>query len=76
LSKVKGVLLIPSQFENALPSFLVQGFNLMSSLKEHAIITVSKAAPVIQDIVNNVDQMVNVESKQSSHKKKFLKKMS
>jgi hypothetical protein len=43
---------------------------------EHAIITVSIAAPVIQDIVNNVDQMVNVESKQSSHKKKFLKKIS
>jgi hypothetical protein len=36
----------------------------------------SKAAPVIQDIVNNVDQMVNVESKQSSHKNKFVKKMS
>jgi hypothetical protein len=33
LSKVKGVLLIPSKFKNALPSFLVQGFNLMTSLK-------------------------------------------
>jgi hypothetical protein len=50
--------------------------SLRSNKTEHAIITVSKAAPVIQDIVNNVDQMVNVESKQSSHKKKFLKKMS
>jgi hypothetical protein len=45
---------------------------LGSNKTEHAIITVSKAAPDIQDIVNNVDQMVNVESKQ----KKFLKKMS
>ena len=50
--------------------------SLGSNKTEHAIITVSKAAPVIQDIVNNVDQMVNVESKQSSHMKKFLKKMS
>jgi hypothetical protein len=33
LSKVKEVLLIPSKFKNALPSFLVQGFNLMTSLK-------------------------------------------
>jgi hypothetical protein len=33
LSKVKGVLLIPSKYKNALPSFLVQGFNLMTSLK-------------------------------------------
>jgi len=49
---------------------------LGSNKTEHAIITVSKAAPVIQDIVNNVDQMVNVESKQSSHKKKFVKKIS
>jgi hypothetical protein len=48
---------------------------LGSKKTEHAIITVSKAAPVIQDIVNNVDQIVNVESKQSSHNKKFLKKM-
>ena len=40
--------------------------SLGSNKTEHAIITVSKAAPVIQDIVNNnVDQMVNVESKQS-----------
>ena len=39
--------------------------SLSSNKTEHAIITVSKAAPVIQDIVNNVDQMVNVESKQS-----------
>ena len=50
--------------------------SLGSNKTEHAIITVSIAAPVIQDIVNNVDQMVNAESKQSSHKKKFLKKMS
>ena len=50
--------------------------SLGSNKTEHAIITVSKAAPVIQDIVNNVDQMVNVESKQSSQKKRFLKKMS
>ena len=50
--------------------------SLSSNKTEHAIITVSIAAPVIQDIVNNVDQMVNVESKQSSHKKKFLKKIS
>jgi hypothetical protein len=50
--------------------------SLGSNKTEHAIITVSIAAPVIQDIVNNVDQMVNVESKQSSHKNKFLKKMS
>jgi hypothetical protein len=49
----------------------------LGSIKtEHAIITVSKAAPVIQDIVNNVAQMVNVKNKQSSHQKKFLKKMS
>jgi hypothetical protein len=40
--------------------------SLSSNKTEHAIITVSKAAPVIQDIVNNVDQMVNVENKQSS----------
>jgi hypothetical protein len=33
LSKVKGVLLIPSKFKNALPSCLAQGFNLMTSLK-------------------------------------------
>jgi hypothetical protein len=45
--------------------------SLGSNKTEHAIITVSKAALVIQDIVNNVDQMVNVESKQSSHTKKF-----
>jgi hypothetical protein len=44
--------------------------SLGSNKTEHAI-TVSKAAPVIQDIVNNVDQMVNVESKQSSHKNFF-----
>ena len=50
--------------------------SLGSNTTEHAIITVSKAAPVIQDIVNNVDQMVNVESKQSSHQEKFLKRMS
>jgi hypothetical protein len=36
--------------------------SLGSNKTEHAIITVSKAAAVIQDIVNNVDQMVNVES--------------
>jgi hypothetical protein len=40
---------------------------LGSNKTEHAIFTVSKAAPVIQDLVNNVDQMVNVESKMSSH---------
>jgi hypothetical protein len=33
MSKIKGVLLIPSKFKNALPSFLVQRFNLMTSLK-------------------------------------------
>ena len=41
--------------------------SLGSNKTEHAIFTVSKAAPVIQDLVNNVDQMVNVESKMSSH---------
>jgi hypothetical protein len=33
LAKVKGVLLIPSKFVNALPSFSVQGSSLTSSLK-------------------------------------------
>ena len=41
-----------------------------SNKTEHAIITLSKAAPVIEDIVHNFDQMVNVKNKQSSHKKK------
>jgi hypothetical protein len=50
--------------------------SLGSNKTEPAIIKISKSAPVIQDIVNNVDQIVNVESKQSSHKKKFSKKMS
>jgi hypothetical protein len=45
---------------------------LDSNKTEHAIITVSKAAHVIQDIVNNVDQLVNVKSKMSSHKKKMI----
>ena len=47
---------------------LIRG--LGSNKTEHAIITLSKAAPVIEDIVHNFDQMVNVKNKQSSHKKK------
>ena len=41
-----------------------------SNKTEHAIITISKVAPVIEDIVHNFDQMVNVKNKQSSRKKK------
>jgi hypothetical protein len=44
--------------------------SLGSNKTEHAIITLSKAAPVIEDIVHNFDQMVNVKNKQSSHDKK------
>lgn len=47
---------------------LIRG--LGSNKTEHAIITLSKAAPVIEDIVHNFDQMVNVKNKQSSHDKK------
>jgi hypothetical protein len=67
------VLWLTYLITNSLPNILA---HCGTNKTEHAIITVSKAAPVIQDIVNNVDQMVNVESKQSSHKKKFVKKMS
>ena len=42
--------------------------SLGSNKTEHAIFTVSKAAHVIQDLVNNVDQMVNVKSKMSCQK--------
>ena len=41
-----------------------------SNKTEHAIITISIVAPVIEDIVHNFDQMVNVKNKQSSRKKK------
>ena len=45
--------------------------SLGSNKTEHATtcITISKAALVIQD---NLDQMVNVKSKSSSHKKNFF----
>jgi hypothetical protein len=47
---------------------LIRG--LGSNKTEHAIITISKVVPVIEDIVHNFDQMVNVKNKQSSRKKK------
>ena len=37
---------------------------------ENAIVTVSKAAPVIQGIVDNFDRMVCVKKKKTRHQKK------
>ena len=37
---------------------------------EKAIITISKAAPVIQQVVDNIDNMLNVRDKRTTHKKK------
>ncbi|XP_061190846.1 uncharacterized protein LOC133198962 [Saccostrea echinata] len=47
---------------------LIRG--LGSNKTERAIVTVSKAAPVIQSIVDNVDRMLCVKAKKTRHQKK------
>ena len=50
---------------------LIRG--LGANKTEKAIITVSKAAPVIQNIVDNVDSILGIKDKRTRHKKKYFK---
>lgn len=47
---------------------LIRG--LGSNKTENAIIAITKAAPVIQDVVNNFDKMLNIRDKKTHHKKR------
>ncbi|OWF38057.1 hypothetical protein KP79_PYT12811 [Mizuhopecten yessoensis] len=49
---------------------LIRG--LGSNKTEKAIVTITKAAPVIQDVVNNFDRMTNIHDKHTHHRKRSL----
>lgn len=47
---------------------LIRG--LGSNKTENAIVAITKAAPVIQDVANNFDKMLNIPDKKTHHKKR------